>query len=198
MSVTGLAAMPAKIVLTGICFYLIPLYMLSIGSSQAMTGRLLMSYAVVMVLMSPLTANLARSRESMEWLVGGGLALSGVGGLLLLAGGGTLWVWAAILLIGFGQSLSMSAQSALVGEHCTEEVEKMGEPAVYGVYRLLERLGNALGPVLAGVLVLNFGYRSSFAVIGAMALFCGATFLVATHRERSLLLAEPEIETRTP
>ena len=38
----------------------------------------------------------------------------------------------------------------------------MGESAVYGVYRLLERIGNALGPVLAGVLVLNFGYRVSF------------------------------------
>ena len=189
MAVTGLAAMPAKIVLTGICFYLIPMYMLSIGGSQAMTGRMLMSYAVVMVVMSPLTAAVAHSRERMEWLVGCGLAVSGLGGLLLLAGGGTLWVFAAILLIGLGQSLSMSAQSALVGEHCTAEVARMGESAVYGVYRLLERLGNALGPVLAGVLVMNFGYRGSFAAIGALALACGATFLLATHRERSLALA---------
>jgi MFS family permease len=182
MAVTGLAAMPAKIVLTGICFYLVPLYLLSIGGTQAMTGRLLMSYAVVVVVMGPLTAQLATSRHRMEWLVGGGLMLSGAGGALLLAGGTTLWVFAAVLLIGLGQSMSISAQSALVSEHCSAEVSRMGESAVYGVYRLLERLGNAAGPMLAATLVMAFGYRTSFAVIGAMALLCGAMFLMSTQR----------------
>ena len=182
MAVTGLAAMPAKIVLTGICFYLVPLYVLSIGDSQAITGRLLMSYAVVMVLMTPLSAALASSRERMEWLVGGGLVVSGLGASLLLANGGTLWVFASIVLIGLGQSLSISAQSALVAEHCSREVAGMGESAVYGVYRLLERIGNALGPVLAGFLLLSFGYRVSFVAIGALAILSGIAFLVSTSR----------------
>jgi MFS family permease len=189
MAVTALAAMPAKIVLTGICFYLVPLYMVTIGGSQAVTGRLLMSYAVVMVLMSPLTAALANTRERMQWLVGGGLMLSGAGGALLLAGDTTPWVFAAIVLVGFGQSLSISAQSALVSEQCAAEVARLGEPAVYGVYRLLERLGNALGPLLAGVLVLHYGYRTSFAVIGGLALFCGAAFLLSNRRPHRLALA---------
>lgn len=189
MAVTALAAMPAKIVLTGICFYLVPLYLGTIGGSPAVTGRLLMSYAVVMVLMSPLTAALASTRERMQWLVGGGLMLSGAGGALLLAGGSTPWVFAAIVLVGFGQSLSISAQSALVGEQCAAEVAQLGEPAVYGVYRLLERLGNALGPLLAGVLVLHWGYRTGFAVIGGLALFCGAAFLLSTRHPRRLALA---------
>ena len=54
MTLTGLAAMPAKIILTGMCFYLIPLYIVSIGDTQAMAGRLLMVYAVMMVLIVPL------------------------------------------------------------------------------------------------------------------------------------------------
>lgn len=184
MTVTGLAAVPAKIVLTGICFYLVPLYMLSVGGNQAMTGRLLMCYAIVMVVLSPLTASLANSRERMEWLVGGGLVVSGLGGLLLLAGGDTAWVLGAILLIGLGQSLSMSAQSALVGEHCSLEVSRMGESAVYGVYRLLERMGNAVGPILAGVLVMTFDYRTAFVAIGGLAIFCGALFLLSNSRTR--------------
>jgi MFS family permease len=61
----------------------------------------------------------------------------------------------------------------------------MGEPAVYGVYRLLERLGNALGPLLAGVLVLVFGYRTSFITIGALVLVCGVAFMTATRRPPS-------------
>jgi MFS family permease len=182
MTVTGLAAIPAKILLTGVCFYLVPLYLLSIGSTQSVVGRVLMVYAVAMVVFSPIAAALATTRERMEWLVGAGLLISGIGGVLLFAGASVAWVFAAILLVGLGQSLSIAAQSALVREHCDAEVATMGEPAVYGVYRLLERLGNAAGPLLAGVLVLVFGYRTSFITIGALVLVCGLVFTMATRR----------------
>ena len=95
-----------------------------------MTGRILMAYAVVMVVIGPLTAGLATSRERMQGLVSGGLVVSGLGAALLLAGGGVGWVFAAIILVGLGQSMSISAQSALVGEFCAEDVERMGESAV--------------------------------------------------------------------
>jgi MFS family permease len=182
MTVTALAAIPAKMVLTGMLFYLVPMYMLSIGANQAMTGRILMVYAVMMVIMGPLTATLATTRERMEWLVGGGLILSGIGGLLLLAGSGVGWVFAATVLVGLGQSLSMAAQSALVSERCPEDVARLGEQTVYGVYRLLERLGNAVGPVVAGALVLTAGYRNSFVVIGGAAMLCGLVFMTTARR----------------
>ena len=182
MTVTGLAAMPAKILLTGMCFYLVPLYVMSIGSSQSVVGRVLMTYGVVMVVGSPIAAAFASTRARMDALVAAGLLVSGLGGVLLLAGGEVGWVFAAVLLVGLGQSMSMAAQSALVREHCEAEVAAMGESAVYGVYRLLERLGNAFGPLLAAGLVLTVGYRTSFIVIGAGVLVCGAAFLLATRR----------------
>jgi MFS family permease len=186
MTVTGLAAIPAKILLTGVCFYLVPLYALSIGETQAMAGRVLMAYAVMMVLIAPLTPALANTRERMHWLVGGGLVLSGLGGLLLLAGSGIGWVFAAVVLVGIGQSLSISAQSALVSDHCEDAIARLGEGTVYGVYRLLERLGNAVGPLIAGVLVLKLGYQPSFIVIGATVATCGVLFLAAAHRGAQL------------
>lgn len=189
MAVTGLAAMPAKILLTGVCFYLIPLYVLAGGSTQAMAGRILMTYAVVMVVLAPLTAALATSRERMHWLVGGGLMVSGLGGVLMLAGAGVGWIFFAVVLVGLGQSLSISAQSALVSEHCGPEIAELGEGVVYGVYRLLERIGNALGPLIAGALVLHFNYRTSFVIIGAAVLLCGAAFMLATRRESKPALA---------
>ena len=182
MMVTALAAMPAKILLTGVCFYLIPLYVLSIGSTQSMSGRILMAYAVVMVVMAPVTAALATSRQRMHWLVGGGLVVSGAGGLLMVAGGGIGFVLTAVLLIGLGQSMSISAQSALVSEHCAPEAARIGEGVIYGVYRLLERIGNALGPMIAGAIVLAFDYRTGFVAIGTAVLACGVAFLVATRR----------------
>ncbi|MBL8287386.1 MAG: MFS transporter [Rubrivivax sp.] len=195
MTVTGLAAMPAKMVLTGICFYLLPLHLVKIGSTQSMAGRLLMVYAVVMVVLGPLTAALASTRERMHWLVGGGLVVSGLGGAVVLAGGGVSWVLLAVLLIGFGQALSISAQSALVAEHCAEEIAQLGDGVVYGVYRLLERIGNALGPVVAAALVMQFSFPVAFGVIGAFAAVAGAIFLFATrtpHEPAPAALARAE------
>lgn len=189
MMVTGLAAMPAKILLTGMCFYLVPLYVLSIESTQAMAGRILMTYGAVMVVFAPVTAAMATTRERMHWLVGGGLIVSGFGGLLLLAGGGIGWIFAAVVMVGIGQSLSISAQSALVAEHCPTEIARMGDGVVYGVYRLLERLGNAFGPLIAAGLVLAVGYRSSFVVIGTAVIVAGLLFLAATRREAARSLA---------
>jgi predicted MFS family arabinose efflux permease len=182
MTVTGLAAIPAKVLLTGVCFYLVPLYVLSLGSTQSVVGRVLMLYGVVMVVVSPLAASFATNRERMEWQVGAGLLLSGIGTLLMMAGAQVGWIFLAVFLIGLGQSLSIAAQSALVREHCEKEVSTIGEPAVYGVYRLLERLGNALGPLLAAVLLMAFGYRTGFVVTGSAVALCGLVFILATRR----------------
>lgn len=184
MTLTGLAAVPAKVILTGVCFYLVPLYVVTIGATPSMAGRILMTYAVLMVVMGPVAAGLATNRRNREWLVAGGLCASGVGGLLMLASGSVLMVFIAVLIIGFGQSLSISAQSALVSDHCEEEIARMGDGAVYGVYRLLERMGNALGPLIAGGLVIALGYQKSFIAIGALVMVCGLAFTLATQVRR--------------
>lgn len=189
MTVTALAAMPAKILLTGICFYLLPLHLVASGSTQSMAGRLLMVYAVVMVVLGPVTATMANSRERMHWLVGGGLVVSGLGGAAVLAGGGVGWILLAVLLIGLGQAMSISAQSALVAEHCAEEIARLGDGVVYGVYRLLERVGNALGPVLAAALVMHFNYQASFVAIGLAVMVAGLAFLAVTRRTPGPALA---------
>jgi MFS family permease len=117
------------------------------------------------------------------------LIVSGAGAMVLLFGGGTGWVFLAVALIGLGQSMSISAQSALVSEDCANEIDQMGSGVVYGVYRLLERLGNTAGPLLAGAAALFFGYRSSFVALGAAVLVCGLIFLLAARYRRAPALA---------
>ena len=48
------------------------------------------------------------------------------------------------------QALFVAAQSALVAEHCQEEIRIYGNDAVYGVYRLLERLARHPHPLPDG------------------------------------------------
>lgn len=184
MTLSGLAAIPAKIILTGFCFYLVPLYVVSIGSTQAMAGRMLMVYAVMMVLIVPVAARVADVGARRERLVALGLCISGLAGLLLLASSNFLVIFGVVFLLGLGQALSIAAQSALVGELCREEVQRYGDGPVYGVYRLLERLGNAAGPLLAGILVVQFSYQGAFVAISALVLASGILFTLATGAYR--------------
>lgn len=184
MVLTGLAAIPAKVVLTGVCFYLLPLYIVSIGSTQAMAGRMLMVYAVLMVLIVPLAAGASDRGTSRERLVASGLCLSGLGGFLMLVSDQFWVIFGLVISLGIGQALSIASQSALVAEHCKEEIAKFGTDAVYGVYRLLERLGNALGPLLASVLVIYYGYEGAFIAICVLVLVCGILFVLFTRFER--------------
>ena len=184
MILTGLAAMPAKIILTGLCFYLVPLYIVSIGSTQAMAGRLLMVYAVMMVLIVPLSAGLSDSSLRRERYVAWGLVISGLSGLLMFFStpeNSVLVLFGVVALLGLGQALSIAAQSALVGERCREEIARYGDDAVYGVYRLLERLGNALGPLAASMLVVAYGYLGAFVALSGFVLVCGVLFALATR-----------------
>jgi hypothetical protein len=66
-----------------------------------------------------------------------------VAGLWPVTGGGLLPVYLAMGLLGFGQRLSIAAQSSLLPLACAREPAARGSGPVFGVYRLIERLGNA-------------------------------------------------------
>jgi hypothetical protein len=51
--------------------------------------------------------------------------------------------------------------------------------------RLVERMGNAAGPVLAAVLLASLGFEKSFIAIGAGVLACAAGFAVVFLPRRS-------------
>lgn len=179
-----LAAVPAKMILIAYCFYLIPLYIVGVGSSSAMAGRMIMLYSVMMVLLVPLMANWvvtlrARHAEEPEALfVAIGLALSGVAGLAMALPLGLLSPLLLVLLLGIGQSLSISPQAAMVAEVCKEEIRSLGQSAVYGVYRMVERMGNAGGPLVAAALLELGGFQTAFIAIGALVLLCALLFAV--------------------
>lgn len=188
--ITLLAAVPAKLILASFCFYLVPIYVLSLGAPTAAAGRALMVYAVVLVLVLPWAARLAERGVSQVSLVGGGLCLSALGGFGLLLWGGVGPVFLAMALLGLGQGLSIAAQSSLLSLACADEIRAHGTGALFGSYRLIERLGNASGPLLAGVLVAALGHAGAFALIAALVLGCGLLFLVLAGALRGVHVAE--------
>lgn len=166
-----LNAIPAKMVLAGVCFYLIPMYVASIGENQAFTGRLLMIYAVVMVVLVPVFAKLANNYRRQLFNMNMGAILSGIGLVTLGLSAEVGALVACVGLIGLGQAMSISSQSSLVGQVVDPTtMQRHSEPGIYGAYRFNERIGNAVGPIMAALLIVAVGYQSTFLVFGILSI----------------------------
>jgi predicted MFS family arabinose efflux permease len=174
-----LVAIPAKLVLSAVLFYLTPIYLAAMGEPQSVVGRVLMIYGLATVLLGPFVARFADTYwHQRHWFVGLGAILSGCGFLPILWMPDNFWVLVAgVAALGIGQALSMSPQLALVPELAARECHEMGASVVLGIFRLIERTGGSLGPLAAGALAGSLGNGSAIAWIGQVVLMTGLGFL---------------------
>ena len=159
-------AFPAKFILAAICFYLVPVELDKQGYGSAEIGRLQMIYPLIMVVCVPLFAALAdRLRQRTAFVVMGGV-LAGAGALLAGIGASPAVIASILLLLGLGQAMSITSQSALVADSARQAPGASG--AVLGVFRLVERGGNAAGQAAAGILLGAIGFSAATLSIGAL------------------------------
>lgn len=172
-------ALPAKLMLAGLCFFLIPVELLQRGAGEAEIGRLQMVYPMATVFLVPVVSLLAAElRLRLPFVVAGQL-LSVVAALLVLRGTGD-WTLAALLLVfGIAQSILITPQAGLVGDLVARYGGGIGEDTAYGLFRLVERAGSALGPVVAGITMARFGFTVSVLTLGAIVFTGTALFLAA-------------------
>jgi len=182
VAVALLAAVPAKALLTGYVFFLLPLVLARDGASEAEIGRIAMTYGLTVAVAAPVAAWVAdRARVHALLVVAGGFVAAGaLAAPLFVDGAAALLV--ATVGFGLGQAMSMASQLTLVTHVCRAEIASFGHQRVLGVFRLIERLGNAAGPVFAGLLAVEVGFDRSVPLIGGAAacatlLFCAVLSL---------------------
>lgn len=179
-------ALPAKLLLAAWCFYLLPMHLQAQGHGHAVVGRLQVIYPLTMVLLLPLTARLTdRWPRRQAFVVAGGV-LAGLSAWLAWPGAQTPgWLAWALLGLGLGQALSITAQSALVADRARQH-GLANEAAVLGLFRLTERGGSALGPALGAWLLPWVGFGSALALIGSVVIAGSVVFgLSAGSRSES-------------
>ncbi|MEM9222389.1 MAG: MFS transporter [Pseudomonadota bacterium] len=174
-------AMPAKMLLIGVCFYFIPL-VLAQGFEPAAIGRVLMLYGLAMLIIVPAVSRWSdQARLRMPFVVMGNLASA----LALLH----LYIWpepwgAALLVlqIGIAQGVSTTPQSALVGEIGRRVLPDLSEGGIYGVFRLVERLGTAVGPLFVGLIWTLLSADAALAAMAAVITLGALGFALAWWR----------------
>ncbi|MEO1102336.1 MAG: MFS transporter, partial [Pseudomonadota bacterium] len=186
-------ALPSKMLLIGICFYFLPLSLAS-AFEPAVIGRVLMLYGLAMLVVVPAVSRWSdEARLRIPFVVLGNI-FSARAVLHLF-----IWPepWGAALMvlqIGIAQGVSTTPQSALVGEIGKRILPDLSEGGIYGVFRLVERLGTAVGPLFMGVVWTVASPQAAviamavLVTVGALAL--AASWSVAPHRLKGVVRAE--------
>ncbi|HRY16747.1 MAG TPA: MFS transporter, partial [Candidatus Competibacteraceae bacterium] len=188
------AAIPAKLLLNGFLFFLVPLTLSEFGDSRSEIGRIAMIYGLAALFMGPVLARLADRFALHGLLVGVGGLLTGLGLILVFFFPTTTGVLVSVLMLGIGQAMSISSQLALVTGIGRAAIEQFGQGPVLGSYRLIERLGGAVGPLAAAGLAAIFGYPGAITLLGMLGVLTATLFSVSFL----ILGVEPEADDESP
>ncbi len=181
ITVVFLSAIPAKICLTGFLYYTVPLLLRSLGTSQSFIGRGIMMYGISMIILSPVMAKIAdRSGKSINFIAFCGI-LSGIGLISVKFFYSPLGILIAIGILGVAHSVGVSSQLTLITEVCEKEREQIGISTITALFRLLERIGNISGPIIAGTLVAFLGFSDAILAIGIITISCAILFWKGIH-----------------
>lgn len=189
------SAIPAKMILTGFLFFLAPLYLRHLGYDSATSGRVMMSYFALMILLGPMAARWADQSDRHRTFVILGSLLSGTGVLSMLYWNNLEAVLAGVTALGAGQALLTAPTLALIPELCPRECQQFGQATVFSALRVIERIGSVAGPLLAAWALGRFSYAGSAAgsgvVVIAGAALLGFTLLALGDHRRSVAAQGP-------
>lgn len=167
-----LIALPMQIVQQGLLFYWAPLALTAQGERTSIVGLTMMGYFLLVLLLNAPSARWADRSGRHTLLVLLGLALAGLAALL----GGVVYTPAAIVasvaLIGVAWASGFPAQGALVLRIGQHELAGVAPAVAIGVYRMVERIGAMLAPLVVALLIGVLGYADAAKSMGAVLLLC--------------------------
>ncbi|MFV3130809.1 MFS transporter [Niveispirillum sp. KHB5.9] len=177
MALLLLAALPARLMIAGFIYYWAPLRLADLGNSPSEAGRAIMAYALLMALTTPFWGRVAGGPGAARRLVLASGGLTAVSAFLALLVPTTPGVVLAIITLGTAQAFGMSCLVTLIFDETAVEQASAGRLLVLAVYRVADRVGLFIGPVVMASLLAQGGEGAGLAGIGLSCL--GATLLLA-------------------
>jgi MFS family permease len=188
----GFSAIPGKLAATAVLLMVVPLAVAEMGESPSLAGRLLLLYFLGFLLVAGTAGRLSDRWKARKPFVAVGGVVTAAG---CLAGYGVGGVWGLVLLCtltGLGQAWLSSPQIVLATQLANEKAAGVDGEVVLGIYRLIERLGGALGPVLAAHLIERHGLPGAQLALGLLLAGGSAAVAVSFGWWRSAPVAATE------
>lgn len=183
-----LGAIPMRLINGGVVYLLAPLYLAQQGAQTTDIGQVIMIFAVVLAATSvPWSRLIDRTDRPFSFTLLG-MVVSGLAMFVIPAGmHGIAGTAITMAVLGTGQALGMSPQVTVLFRIARDEVANFGQTGVIGLYRVSERIGLMVGPLLAGGMLRWFGAETAHLILGGMILACasllGWGFIIAGKLE---------------
>jgi predicted MFS family arabinose efflux permease len=198
----ALVGIPAKMILTGVILFALPLLLSQKNYHQEDIGQIIMIYGACVLIsthyFSRWVDRMGRSHIVLFW----GTMISGLGIVLI---GMTDWeglsrftndesLYTIILIIGVAiTGLSHGMINAPVVTHIAQSTlaKNIGASTATATYRFMERIGHIAGPVLIGQLFVFGGQNASMLTwVGVIIMICALIFIIGAAQPRTLAFAE--------
>ena len=148
-----------------------------VGLGTPEIGALVALQTVVTLSMRPLFGALS-DRFGRRRLIAGGLSVCGLAVWGVAQAGGLVALALAIAAYGAGLAVTTSATSAYV----TDLSKRSRYGAAHGIFGTIYDIGDAAGPIAAGLLVAALGYRGMFEGLAVAAIVIAASFAWGSRR----------------
>jgi MFS family permease len=179
--VTSLAQ-SAQFVLNGTLNAFLPLFAHEvIGVSAAQLGWLFAAQTITTLATRPIMGVIS-DRAGRRTVIVAGLTVCGGSVMLVSLATALPALAAAIFLYAVGVAVTTAATSAFI----TDLSRRTQYGAAHGVFGTIYDVGDALGPILAGLLVATWGYGPMFRIMATVTLMAAAVFHVVARRTSRL------------
>jgi MFS transporter, DHA1 family, multidrug resistance protein len=171
------AAQAAQFVLNGTLNAFLPLYGRDVlGLTATQLGWLFGVQTLTTLAVRP-GIGLLSDRAGRRWVIVTGLTICGVAVISLSLASSAWAVVVAVVASAAGVATTTAATSAYI----TDVTRRTRYGAAHGVFGTVYDVGDALGPIVAGILVVAVGYSRMFQIMAGVALAMAAAFFLATR-----------------
>jgi len=153
IALSVLSSLPASIAVAGFLHFFTPVYLDQIGASESTIGQVLILYGICLIYFGPSIGRLIdRSQNKKYYMLAGGI-LGGLAFVIFDTDYGLASMIASVFLLGLSSSFVLSSQSTMVLE--LKESAELGEGTALGIFRSISRIGQVVGPVIFGWVMLT-------------------------------------------
>ncbi|MEM7528867.1 MAG: MFS transporter [Pseudomonadota bacterium] len=146
-------SVPTRILMTGGLFVLVPFAVADLGASDTEAGRVLMCSGLAVLASSGMIAAILERSRGFGSTIFVGAGISGLAFTVPILFEGLVGMFVAVIVFGLGHAITILAQPGFLALTQKSRVEKTGMASVTAHFQAWERLGAAIGPLIAAVLL---------------------------------------------
>ena len=182
------SSFPTAIALVGFLNYFSPIYLNRIGASQSNIGRILMIYGVCLIYIAPFVSKYVDASKGRK----GFIVVSGILGSMAFISfyffKGILATSLTVLLLGLSSSFGFASQSAYALK--LKVTEELGRGKAMGIYSSANRIGQVLGPITFGWLLIAAGSGKGVIYFGVVYLFITLLFFLFAQNDSKMAVTD--------